>query len=192
MGGGTIWKETDVLIVGGGASGVIAAVAAARTGAKTLLIEKNSFLGGTATAGMVPQFFAFHHAERQTVAGIPHELLERIKAAGGSNGFDRYIMAEVTDTPVLLARFPFDPEILKVVLDEFLTEANVDLLLCARSAEVTVREKKVTAVLVEGLRKGGLSRQSAQLMRPLIAWSQRRLASSSSVPLILAQGSDSR
>lgn len=143
-------KEVDVLIVGGGASGVIAAVAAARTGARTLLVEKNSFFGGTATAAMVGQFFAFCHNEQQTVKGIPDELLERLKAAGGSNGFVRYIMAEAADTPLPIMGFPFDPETLKFVLDDVLTEAHVDLLLCARVADVKLSKKKVSAVLVEG------------------------------------------
>lgn len=150
MGEGSIWKETDVLVVGGGASGVIAAVAAARTGAKTLLVERNSFFGGTATASMVGQFFAFYHNEQRTVAGIADELLKRLEAAAGSRGFVRYLMAEAADTPLPLMGFPFDPEVLKLVLDDFLMEANVDLLLCATAADVTLSERKVTGVVVEG------------------------------------------
>ena len=145
-----IKKAFDVVVVGGGVSGVIAAVASARTGAKTLLVEKNSFFGGTATASMVGQFFAFYHNEKQTVAGIPAELLERLKDASGAKGFVRYIMGETSDTPLPLQAFPFDPEILKMVLDDFLAEARVDLLLCARARDVAVVKGRVTEVLVEG------------------------------------------
>ena len=51
------------------------AVASARTGASTLLVEKNSFFGGTANASMVGQFFAFFHHEKQTVFGIPYRCM---------------------------------------------------------------------------------------------------------------------
>lgn len=148
-----VWKESDVLIVGGGVSGMIAAVAAARTGAKTLLVESNAFFGGTATASMVPQFFALYHNEEPVVSGIPQELLGRLESAGGSTGFRRFLMAELTDTPILMVSFPFDPEIMKIVLDEFLMEANVELLLCARAVDVLVDRGKVTGVVVEGLSK---------------------------------------
>jgi succinate dehydrogenase/fumarate reductase flavoprotein subunit len=99
-------KKFDVVVVGGGASGVMAAVAASGTGAKTLLIEKNSFFGGTATASMVGQFFAFYHKDQRTVVGIPGKLLESIKAASGSTDFTRYIMAEASDSPLSLMGFP--------------------------------------------------------------------------------------
>jgi hypothetical protein len=150
MSNGTVWKETDVLIVGGGVSGVIAAIAAARTGAKTLLVEKNSFFGGTATASMVGQFFAFYHNEQRTVAGIAGELLDRLEAAAGSNGFVRYIMAEAADTPLPLMGYPFDPEVLKLVLDDLVMESGIDFLLCASAADVSLGQGKVSGVLVEG------------------------------------------
>lgn len=70
----------------GGVSGVIAAVASARAGAKTLLVEKNGFFGGTVTASRVGQFFAFYHSEKQTVFGIPY----RCMVPQGVDGLDCY------------------------------------------------------------------------------------------------------
>src|SRR6185436_9332445 len=84
----------DVIVAGGGASGLIAAVAAARLGARTLLLERQGCLGGTATTGYVAQYVGFFNGDTQAVWGIPHELLERIIKAGGSTGFGTYTMGE--------------------------------------------------------------------------------------------------
>jgi ribulose 1,5-bisphosphate synthetase/thiazole synthase len=146
----TIEKGCDVVVLGGGVSGVMAAVAAARTGAGTILVEKNSFFGGTATGAMVGQFFAFYHNEQKTVYGLADELLRRLEAANGAKGFVRYIMAEASDTPLPLMGFPFDPEGLKLVLDEFVTEAGVNVLFCATLADVMMTGRRVTGVLVDG------------------------------------------
>jgi hypothetical protein len=148
----TFWKETEVLVLGGGISGAIAAIAASRTGAKTLLIEKNACFGGTATASMVGQFFGFYHGnDKRVVKGLPGELLKRLETAGGANGFYHYVMAELTDSPVPMTSFPFDPELLKIVLDEFLAESGVDLLLCSKMVDVLKKGKKLTGAVVEGL-----------------------------------------
>src|SRR5690606_29850914 len=89
----------DVVVVGGGASGTVAAIAAARQGAKTLIIERGSCLGGAATSNLVAQWVAFYHDETRVVGGIPFELAERLQAAGGSDGFHRYVMGEAAGTP---------------------------------------------------------------------------------------------
>ena len=83
----------DVVVAGGGASGLIAAVTAARLGANTLLLEHSNCLGGTATYGMVAQWVGFFNGDTRVVGGIPYELTERVRKLGGSEGFTRYVMA---------------------------------------------------------------------------------------------------
>ena len=63
-------KSYDVIVVGGGPSGVTASVAAARNGCKTLLIERGSCLGGMATQALVPAFGPFTNAEVDLIEGI--------------------------------------------------------------------------------------------------------------------------
>src|SRR5262245_66625673 len=84
----------DVIVAGGGASGLIAAVAASRLGARTLLLERQGCLGGTATAAYMAQYVGFYNGDIQAVWGIPFELTQRIVEAGGSDGFGAYMMAE--------------------------------------------------------------------------------------------------
>ena len=75
----TVTKRAhDILVVGGGIGGVSAAVAAARLGCKTALVEKLSFFGGTATASFVAPISGFFLNEQQVVGGIPFEFVKKI------------------------------------------------------------------------------------------------------------------
>ena len=68
----------DVLVAGGGPGGLAAAIAAARNGARTLLVERYGFLGGHSTAGLVYPWMSFHDpAGRQVISGIGQEIVER-------------------------------------------------------------------------------------------------------------------
>jgi len=107
-----VYWEGDVAVIGGGVSGVAAAIAAARNGAETLLVERYGFLGGTATTGPVRFFVNFKLGETLLARGIFEEILERLK---GLDGYD-----ERTRT--------FDPEMMKIVLEEMALEAGVKLL----------------------------------------------------------------
>jgi len=68
--------EVDVLVVGGGTAGVVAAIQAGRAGAKTLIVERNSQLGGTMTTGGVAFPGLFDAWGRQVIAGIGWELVK--------------------------------------------------------------------------------------------------------------------
>jgi NADPH-dependent 2,4-dienoyl-CoA reductase/sulfur reductase-like enzyme len=67
----------NVIVAGGGPAGIIAAIAAARNGASTLLIEQDSFLGGTAATGL--PLLAFHNNRgEQIVGGLPWEFVSTL------------------------------------------------------------------------------------------------------------------
>jgi glycine/D-amino acid oxidase-like deaminating enzyme len=117
--------DFDVLVVGGGNAGCAAALAAARTGARTLLVERYGFLGGTATAAMVGPWMTFHSGTDRIVGGIAQEIVERLIALGGSPG---HIPDSSDYVPTIT---PFDPEIHKALLFELMRESGVHLLLHA-------------------------------------------------------------
>jgi hypothetical protein len=115
----------DVLVIGGGNAGCAAAIAAARHGAKTLLVERYGFLGGTATAAMVGPWMTFHSGSKRIVGGIAQEIVERLQRRGGSPG---HLHDSSDYVPTIT---PFDPEIHKALLFEMMQEAGVQLLLHA-------------------------------------------------------------
>ena len=118
--------------MGGGNAGCAAALAAARGGARTLLIERYGFLGGTATAAMVGPWMTFHSASERIVGGIAQEIVERLVAMGGSPGH----IADASDYVATIT--PFDPEIHKALLFEMMRESGVHLLLHAYFLEALV------------------------------------------------------
>jgi len=84
-----VFAEVDVVVLGGGPAGLAAATAAARRGAKTLLVERYGFLGGMGTAAGVTNFCGLHANVHgtilQVVHGVADELLDRMHALDGVN-----------------------------------------------------------------------------------------------------------
>src|SRR4030088_2281167 len=84
-----LYGEYEVVVLGGGPAGIAAAVAAARAGRRTLLIERYGFLGGMGTAAGVTNFCGLHanvHGEmHRVVQGVASELLARMDPLGGVN-----------------------------------------------------------------------------------------------------------
>jgi hypothetical protein len=120
----------DVAVVGGGTAGVIAAVQAARAGARTLLVEKNGLLGGTVTAAGICFPGLFHAWGRQVVAGIGWELVRRCVEEAGDKlpDFDR------SHAPSPNAQVWINPAIYAALCDELVAEAGVSLWLHAMPA----------------------------------------------------------
>jgi glycine/D-amino acid oxidase-like deaminating enzyme len=74
----------DVLVVGGGSAGLAAAVAAARNGAETLLVERFSYIGGLATGGMIILLLTLDDGRgNQVIGGLCQEIVGRMEARGG-------------------------------------------------------------------------------------------------------------
>ncbi len=121
-----------MLVIGGGNAGCAAALAAARHGARTLLVERYGFLGGTATAAMVGPWMTFHSGTERIVGGIAQEIVERLVAMGGSPGH----IHDASDYVATIT--PFDPELHKALLFEMMSESGVELLLHAYFLETLV------------------------------------------------------
>ena len=78
-----VTHRADVLVVGGGSAGVAAAVAAAREGADTMLVERYGYLGGLATGGLIALLLTLDDGRgEQTIAGLCQELTERMAGRG--------------------------------------------------------------------------------------------------------------
>jgi len=123
-------RHFDVVVVGAGTGGVVAALAAARTGAKTILIERKGYTGGTVTEGgtALHSFYnlwkAFPGAKKtQVVRGIPQEIVDRLAKVGGTSGHAEMSAGYNYDS-VCTA---IDTELYKLVTMEMLDEAGVFL-----------------------------------------------------------------
>jgi glycine/D-amino acid oxidase-like deaminating enzyme len=127
-------EPSDVLIVGGGNAGCAAAIAAARCGARTTLVERYGFLGGTATAAMVGPWMTFHSGSERIVGGLAQEIVERLVERGASPG---HIHDASDYVPTIT---PFDPEAHKALLFEMMRESGVRLLLHAYFLEALTSE----------------------------------------------------
>jgi ribulose 1,5-bisphosphate synthetase/thiazole synthase len=138
-----IMHETDVLVVGGGPAGFAAAVAAARAGAKTALVERYGYLGGLWTGGLVLLVYPTHATENgvltKVVRGVGDELLGRI--ARFPDGATNYAAGKPDPTT--------DPEITKLVMDEMIQEAGVKMFFHCWVADVVMENNAVRGVVIE-------------------------------------------
>ena len=142
-------QRYDVIIVGGGPAGTAAAVAAARAGSRTLLIEREGFLGGMATSASVPAFGPYTNGEADLIGGIGREILEELKDGGYESPFyDRK-----PDRIEGLDWYPIDPERLKLVLDRMVGSSGCEVLFHTIVAEAECQGGCIQAVRV--LHKGG-------------------------------------
>lgn len=133
--------QYDVLVCGGGVSGCAAAIASARSGAKTLLLERNTYLGGIASSSMISNIYNHYVTkdERIVMKGIGLEIAQRL--VDRHAGTPHWMYAD--------GRLVHDPEQLKSVLDEMVSEAGVDVLFNTFSNDVVVEESKVKAVYAD-------------------------------------------
>jgi glycine/D-amino acid oxidase-like deaminating enzyme len=137
--------DTDVLVVGGGAAGVAAAVTAARAGAKVLLLEKYGFCGGAAVAGLSGTVCGLYAATdasarppEQIVFGFAERFLALMRQQGGVTDPIRY---GKTFTLV------HDPLVWREAADHLLREAGVHILFHAIVTDAVVEEGRVDGVV---------------------------------------------
>lgn len=135
--------KADVFILGGGPSGVCAAVGAARCGAKVLLAERHFLLGGAATEALVNPWQTFHSSAGRVIGGAAQELVGRLLARGGTLG-------HVPDPIGFAASVtPFDCDILKTVLLEWTREEGIGVMLGFSFRGVEVRGGRILSAAVE-------------------------------------------
>jgi FAD dependent oxidoreductase len=136
-------NDFDVIVVGGGTAGSIAALAAARSGARTCLVEKTGHLGGTCfeLANITP----FHNSRgEQVVRGLPQELIERIIERGGAcQGGHLPNLAGIGGSFT-----PVDPDVMKLVLFEMAADSGVSLWLHSLLVDTIVDGNTVKGIRI--------------------------------------------
>ncbi len=139
-------RDVDVLVIGGGTAGIGAAIAAARTGVRTLIVERYGFLGGVANVGLCLHTFHSSRGER-VVAGLPWEMISRMMALGGSTGPVSIENAHMQTTT------PIDVETMKYVTQEMVLESGARILYHTSPLEAVVEGGAVRGVVLAN--KGG-------------------------------------
>ena len=140
----------DVVVAGGGPSGCTAATAAARSGARTLLIEGTGCLGGMGTSGMVTCWCPFSDGEKLIYSGLAHEIFDRSKR----------------DVPHVKSgeihgHVPFDPEHLKTLYDDLVQRHGVTVLFNSMCCGVPAEDGRISAIIVGN--KAGLTAYQASV-----------------------------
>jgi hypothetical protein len=129
--------EYDVVVCGGGPAGFIAAIAAARNGARTALVERYGFLGGMATMGYVNPVSVFTYNDSQVVGGIPWEFVQKLENMGG--GFIEKPLGNVA----------FEQEHYKLLAQRMTLEAGVDLYMHSYLSGCVMDGGRISQVIIE-------------------------------------------
>jgi hypothetical protein len=144
-----VYGEFDVVVVGGGPAGIMAASAAARAGCSTLLIERYGFLGGAGTAGGLSTFCGLHartHGEDvRVIRGLADELLDRLAKLDGLNA------PHLTIADGIAAQ-AFDISAYKIAADELVTGSGARILFHAMAVGVVMGAGEagvIDAVIIE-------------------------------------------
>lgn len=139
----------NTVVCGGGAAGWVAAVASARAGCKTALIERFGFLGGTATTGYVIPLSGCYHNGKRVVGGIAWEFVERMVEAGAAQ----------VELPK--GHVSFDPEMYKVIAWKMVKEAGVEVYSNSYITHCETDGRKVTHIVIDS--KNGAEALSADV-----------------------------
>ncbi|MDD1520777.1 MULTISPECIES: FAD-dependent oxidoreductase [Bradyrhizobium] len=148
-----VYGEYDLVVLGGGPAGLMAAAACGRAGRKVLLVERHGFLGGMGTAAGVTNFcglYANIHGEHvQVVGGLADELLDRMRRLGGLNTphliFGR-ILAQSYDIPAF-----------KLAADDLLIESKVSVLFHAVAVSVAMASETLVGAVILETKSGRLA-----------------------------------
>jgi hypothetical protein len=167
-----VWYRTQVLVVGGGASGLAAAVSAARLGADVTLLERNGYLGGLATGGLVILLLTMDDGNGNTViGGLCQDVVERLTERGAAAAPPEN--ERFREEPELVDRWAekglcwgkgphhvrysvaFDPEELIVLANELVVSSKIRLLFHTQAVDSIIEDRSVKGVVVQGRSRRG-------------------------------------
>ena len=159
-------RDVDVIVVGGGVAGLCAAIASARNGASTVLVEQFAYLGGTATASLMACINGFRNQVEsdftQTVRGIAEEIVLEMKELGGL-GTPHYPHKDYPSEPGQMRYcYAIDTEVFKYVTLKMCVEAGVDLMLHTYFCSTIVEDGAAEGIVVEN--KSGRSALLAKIV----------------------------
>ncbi len=157
----------EVLVVGGGPAGFCAATAAARHGAKTILVEQSGCCGGMATSALVGPFMTSYSksGDKMIIRGMYEEVIDRLIAQDGAvHPKDCHSGDQITGYHFRGHDHcgAFVPEVLKRVADDMLTEANVEILYHTSFVEPLVEENRMKGAIV--FSKNGMEAIKAKIV----------------------------
>ena len=133
--------QYDVVVVGGGPGGIPAAIAAARQGAKVLLVERNGFLGGNMTIGL-PLLAYLDKDGNQVIKGIAQEFIDRLTELGACSP---HHWCPMHDSVTI-----YDDEVFKVVALDMCIKAGVEILLYTQVIDTNVENGELKSVTLFG------------------------------------------
>lgn len=145
-------KEYDVIVVGGGPGGLPAAIAAARAGKKTLIIERGAALGGLAISGL-PILGFVDRAGNRVLGGIAQEFIDRLMKVDGAIDHIR--------CPIHNSLTMINPNWFRILAFEMCSEANIDVMLYSDIISVKTEGRKV--VSITALCRGDVREFSAKM-----------------------------
>ncbi len=150
-----VYGNFDVIVIGGGVAGFSAALASARQGANTLIIEQFPYFGGTATASLMANIVGVRNQVKpndlQVMKGIGEELILALLENGGAHSSpETYKSERHSDTKGDLSyTFAFDTEKFKYLTLKMAVEAGVHILFHTRFSDIIQGGDKVTGIIFE-------------------------------------------
>jgi hypothetical protein len=145
-------RNFDVVVAGGGTAGLFAAMAAARQGARTMLIESKGYCGGIAVEGgtAIHSFYNLYTAfenckKRQVVQGIPAEFIDRLTVMGGCTGYPEMETGRDYDATCTA----IDTELYKLLAFNMLKEAGVFIAVNTLLVGAIVKDSRIQGVITE-------------------------------------------
>jgi 2-polyprenyl-6-methoxyphenol hydroxylase-like FAD-dependent oxidoreductase len=137
--------DADVVVIGGGLGGVVSAIAAARQGVKVTLVESNSFLGGTATASQVCELDGGYKNGKAILPAISREIVQKLVDRGAAKHYGEVPMS--SNPEVSCDRIRFNPEHMKLVLDEMVLAHGIQTFFCSQLKNVENSEGAISVTL---------------------------------------------